>query len=304
MILVVGATGLLGGEICRQLRSRGHAVRGLVREGSPGERDLRTLGIEIAHGDLRDAASLRSACAGVVSVVTTANAIVPRRSGDSLVHVDRDGTLALVEAARGAAVQHFVYTSVGPSLSSRSPFVAFKRQVEDAVRGSGMAWTILQPSAFMQIHLGPAVGWDLAAAKAQIFGSGAVQQTYIDLRDVARFAVAALEHEALRGADMVLGGPEAMTPLDALRVFEQVTGRKFTVSRMPAAMMTLLASGLRPFNPSFSSLLVIAHEGATRGDRIDMAPLLARMPEPVQLRSVRDYVEGAWAALQGSGRSA
>src|SRR5262245_3022323 len=134
MILVVGSTGLLGGEICRQLHARGHPVRGLVREGSPREAWLRDLGVDIARGDLKEPPSLRAACAGVDAVLTTANGIRSRRPGDSLTSVDRDGTLALVAAARAAGVARFVYTSLDPRLSSRAPFVGYKREVEGGVR--------------------------------------------------------------------------------------------------------------------------------------------------------------------------
>ena len=77
MILVVGATGLLGSEICGQLLARGKRVRALARpttDPTKTER-LRTFGAEVVPGDLRDADSLRAACRGVSTIITTASAL-------------------------------------------------------------------------------------------------------------------------------------------------------------------------------------------------------------------------------------
>ena len=76
MILVVGATGMLGLEICRRLREQGRAVRALVRPGSPKESLLREIGVEIHHGDLRTPSDGRPRV---------------RRRRDRRLHRDRDG---------------------------------------------------------------------------------------------------------------------------------------------------------------------------------------------------------------------
>jgi uncharacterized protein YbjT (DUF2867 family) len=173
MILVVGATGLLGFEICRRVQDRCYAGRALVREGSPKAAGLRELGLDIVYGDLKHESSLESACVDVTTVITTANAISSRRAGDSLQSVDRDGSLALLRAAKLAHVRHFMYTSLSPSLPANNTFVRYKREVENAVRSSGLLWTILQPSAFMEIHAGAAGGWNFVNGRARVMGSGA-----------------------------------------------------------------------------------------------------------------------------------
>jgi uncharacterized protein YbjT (DUF2867 family) len=151
MILVVGATGMLGLEICRRLREEGRAVRGLVRPGSPREPLLRELGVEIHHGDLRAPPTVGPACDGVTTVVSTATAMGAKERGLTLRSVDRDGQLALVELARLRGVSAFVYLSASPNLRRSAPLIRYKREVERAVRTSGMRWTIVQPSAFMDV---------------------------------------------------------------------------------------------------------------------------------------------------------
>ena len=292
MILVVGATGLLGGEICRLLRERGHPVRALVREGSPREGALRALGAEIVHGDLKDPPSLDRACAGVQCVATTANSILSRRPGDTLRRVDLDGQTALVAAAREASVDRFVYTSVSPG-PSRALFVRYKREVERAVRGSGMKWTILQPAAFMEIAFSKIAGWDIAGGRATIVGAGDARVSYISVVDVARFAVRALEGVEFTDRDLPLGGPEAVSSLEAVRAFENAAGRRFTIRRVPAGVLGVIGRLLTPFDPIKASLMTMVAATAVRGDAIDMKPLLDSDAASHQLIPLREYAESA-----------
>lgn len=95
MILVVGATGMLGGTIARTLLERGENVRILVRPGSSYEH---LAGAEPAIGDLKDETSLRAACEGVEAIVTTATS-ASRGGADTIESVDRAGYRNLVDAA-------------------------------------------------------------------------------------------------------------------------------------------------------------------------------------------------------------
>src|SRR6185503_19685175 len=154
MILIVGATGMVGGEICRLLAAAHKPLRALVRASSDPSKveALKALGASIFTGDLRDRASLDAACRGVATVVSTASAMpfayVP---GDNTPHTtDRDGYLSLVDAARDAGVQHFVYVSV-PVAPMSSPLLDAKRAVEARLRASGLPYTILQPTFFTEV---------------------------------------------------------------------------------------------------------------------------------------------------------
>jgi uncharacterized protein YbjT (DUF2867 family) len=101
MILVVGATGMVGSEICQRLSRRGEKVRALVRTTSSTEKValLRGRGAEVWVGDLKDPDSLAGACRGVNAVISTASSILSRQAGDSIESVDDTGQLHLVEAA-------------------------------------------------------------------------------------------------------------------------------------------------------------------------------------------------------------
>src|SRR5688572_22979722 len=235
MILVAGATGYLGGEICRRLVATGQQVRGLVRVTSDpaAVARLRALGVETVEGDLRDRASLDAACRGVTGVISTATTTLSRQPGDSITVTDQDGQLALVEAARAAGVERFVYVSYSANFEGDDALTVAKRSVERRLRESGLTYTILRPSVFMDIWLSPALGFDYANARATVYGSGESPISWIALGDVAEFAVRSVTDPVAANATIELGGPQALSPNDVVRIFEETAGRPFEVQRVP-----------------------------------------------------------------------
>ncbi len=284
MNLVVGATGFLGSEICRQLVAAGRPVRALVRATSDVAKKaaLQALGVKLVEGDLKDAASLTAACAGVTAVLSTASATISRQPGDSLQTVDCDGQINLINAARAAGAAHFVYVSA--HLNVDCPLTVAKRAVEERLQESGLIYTILQPTNFMEVWLSPLVGFDAANARAQIFGTGQNAVSWISLRDVAQFAVAALDSPAARNAVIPLGGPEALSPLAVVAIFEQVTRRSFAVQHIPIeALQAQAAVAVDPLEKTMAALTL----ATAQGDAIAMESVLRAFP--VRLTSVADF---------------
>lgn len=289
MILVIGATGHLGGEICRRLREGGKEVRALVRSTSQSERveRLRAMGVVPVEGDLKDEKSLSRACEGVDTVISTASATVSRQDGDSISSVDRDGQLRLIQAARSAQVDRFVFISFSGNIEVDSPLRDAKRAVEERLRGSGMTFTILRPSVFMEVWLSPALGFDPSHGIARVYGSGERKVSYVSLGDVAEFAVRCLESPDTENATIEIGGPEAVSQLEAVRTFEQVLGKSITVEHVPEAALRAQREGsTNEIEKTFAGLM----EGYANGDEIDMSGTLARVP--VRLTSVREYAQG------------
>ena len=133
MILIAGATGILGGMITQRLLREGKEVRILVRRNSPSEqmalqgmatsaRSLIEAGAKPIYGDLKDRASLIEACDGIEVVITTANSAM-RGGEDTVDTVDRQGNRNLIEAAQGSggeAVHLHLFPGCKPK-SSRTP---------------------------------------------------------------------------------------------------------------------------------------------------------------------------------------
>ncbi len=162
MILVVGATGNLGSAITQALLARGEAVRILVRQevtgATGGQPPVVAAGAQPVRGDIKDRGSLDLACAGVHTVITTANSAL-RGGDDNTQTVDIDGNRNLIDAARQAGVAHFIFISAnGAEPDSPVPFLAAKGKTEQHLRASGLAYTILAPEAFMDVWIGMVVG--------------------------------------------------------------------------------------------------------------------------------------------------
>lgn len=193
-VLVVGATGILGMEICRLLRADNKRVKGLVRTTSDPVRvsALKESGVETVTGDMKDPASLQNAFRDVSSVISTATSTISRQEGDSIESVDEDGQLNVIKAAAGAGVDHFVFISFH-EMPGIFPLQNAKRKVEKKLMESELSYTILRPTYFMEIWLGPPLGFDFPNARATIYGDGKNKSCWISYRDVASFAVASLK---------------------------------------------------------------------------------------------------------------
>ena len=233
MILVVGATGNLGGSIARALLAGGSKVRILVRPGS-SYANLVADGAEPVTGDLKEPASLRAACAGVDAVVTTANAIA-RGGADTIESVDLHGNLRLIEAAEAEGVRRFVFTSVlGASTDSPVPLIRAKGEVEQRLEKSAMTATIIQPNLFMDLMLPMAVGGPaLAGQTVTLVGEGRRRHSMVAMRDVVAYVVAALGRSEEHDQRLAIGGPEAISWRDAVAAFERELGREIAVRTVP-----------------------------------------------------------------------
>ena len=241
MILVVGATGVVGGMIARGLLEQGKEVRVLVRRDSPSSQlvqqglatsaeELLESGAHPVHGDLRYRDSLDAALENVETVVTTANSAM-RGGADNPQSVDLDGNRNLIEAARGAGVEHFVFVSLlGAVPDHPDPFMRAKGQSEASLQESGMGHTILAPTAFMEVWPAMVVGMPvLQGQTVTLVGEGSRRHSFVSNRDVAAFAVAAVDNPAAHNQHLAIGGPEALTWHEVVATYERVLERSIPV---------------------------------------------------------------------------
>jgi uncharacterized protein YbjT (DUF2867 family) len=288
VILVVGATGTLGSDICQRLIASGKSVRAMIRKASdPSKKDaLSKLGAELVEGDLKERGSLDRACRGATGVITTPTAIMSSNEADTFESVDLHGQIDLIDAARAAQIGHFVFVSVSGNIGKDggNPLIDAKRAVEKHLQQSGLTYTILRSTFFMEIWLSPHLGFDLQNAKARIYGSGQNKSSYISLHDVAEFAVRALSSPSARNAVIELGGPDPLSQLEVVGIFEEMAGRKFELQFVPEEQLVAgRAAATNPVERTFADLTL----AAARGDSIDMRDTSAKFS--VRLKSVRDY---------------
>ncbi len=287
LVLVAGATGFLGSEICRQLVAANHNVRAMVRSSSDANKvaHLKELGIEIVEADLKDTASLAHALEGVSEVISTVSSTLSRQEGDSIQTVDEEGQINLINAAVEANIRQFVYISFC-EMPGQFPLQTAKRKAEEHLAASGMNYTILQPTCFMDVWLSPVLGFDFANAKASIYGDGNNRVSWIAIKDVASFALASLNNAAATNKSIELGGPAALSPLEVVTIFEQTQGRKWELQFVPEEILRAQKDAAPdPLSESFAGLML----GVANGSEIDMK--IAADVFSIQLTSVHDYAK-------------
>jgi len=286
MILVAGATGAVGSEIVRRLLGRGKKVRALVRTSSDPQKvdSLEKAGAEIARGDLKDAASLERACHGVSAVISTVSMIGTGKEGDSFEATDSQGTRNLIDAARAAGAERFLFISFDLSGMPDAPIVKAKGEVEDHLKSSGLDYTIIQPSFFMENWLGQMLFADPIAGTAKVYGEGTAKIRYVSALDVAELAAQAVSSSAARNATIRFGGPEGISQRDAVRIFEEEFGKTFAVTEIPeAALEAQWSEALNPMEKTFGALILSLARGKNAGGEPPVDDY------PMQMTSVREF---------------
>jgi uncharacterized protein YbjT (DUF2867 family) len=284
MILVAGATGLVGSEVCQRLMRRGERVRALVRATSSKEKveALRSSGVELFVGDLKDPESIVAACRGVNAVISTASSTLTRQPGDSIQSVDAAGQLSLVNAAKDANVDRFLFVSFRRTPGISFPLGDAKAEVENAL--TSLNFTVIQASWFMEVWLSPALGFDYANAAARIYGPGTSPISWVSFRDVAEMCTVALRLPAAGRKTIEFGGPEALSPLEVVARFERIGGRPFRLEHVPEqALLAQFEGATDSLQKSFAALML----GYLHGDAMNMASVVETYG--IKLTNVNEY---------------
>ncbi len=216
MILVTGAGGKTGRAVIDALVQRGEAVRGIVKNTAAAEK-VRALGAEAVMGDMLKLEDVRRAATGVRAIYH----IAPNVNPDEI----EFGKTAIA-AAKAEGVERFVFHSLCHSQIEALPNHWWKLRVEEKIKESGLNFTILQPTPYMQNVLGQ---WQ------NIVKRGAYEIPYqpttklgmVDLADLAEVAAKLLTTEKTYDwATYELAGPDVLTQHDVLEIIRQVTGRE------------------------------------------------------------------------------
>ena len=167
--------------------------------------------VEIVSGDVRDPASLERAVGGANTVVSAITGFGPTRASSPRT-IDWEGNANLIRAAKAAGVEHFVLLSICQAAPDH-PIELFrmKHRAEEELRASGLAWTIIRPTAYMETWLGLLGGPAARSGSTRIFGRGKNPINFVSSRDVARYVDLAVADPAMRGVAIDVGGPEDLT---------------------------------------------------------------------------------------------
>ena len=290
MILIVGASGRLGSIVAQRLLEEGKPVRAMTR--TPLNLALlKQRGAEVVSGDLRNPASLVNACRGVEQVLAAAHALVGKGDNNPQT-VDDAGNRHLIDAAKEAGVKHFIFVSVqGASPDSPLEFFRIKYRTEEYLRASGLNFTILRPSAFMDLWaqlIGQPV---IEQGKTTIFGRGTNSINFVAVEDVARFVRIALEDSRARNRVIEVGGPENLTLNQVAEIFERASGRQAKKRHIPLPMMRVMSILMQPINPALSRQIRSGIYMDTANLRYDMTETASAFG--IQLTSLEEIARRA-----------
>ena len=244
MLLLTGATGLIGRALLRRLTTAGEPVRCLVRD--PRRLGSDRVRVQIALGDLADPPSFRNAMRGVRTVVHLAGAIRDQPLG-SIEELNGIATWRMVQAAERAGVEHFVFTSaLGAASHDRTRYLRAKALAERAVLASDVRHTVFAPSLYYApgdafLTLLERMAMVLPAVPISGRGRALYQPIWAD--DVAAAIAASLNGAAGNGRDRYeLAGPQTLSYREIAEIALRAAGRTRPLVNVP---MPVVSRGLR-----------------------------------------------------------
>jgi len=238
MLLVTGAMGLNGRAVVREFARHNEPVRALVRSRAKAQSFDALPRVEVIEADMSRPETLGAALDGVTRALMISSS-VPQM-------VDTQCTF--IEACKRAGVPHVVKFSGAESGigfdATKFRFTRMHEEIERHLEGSGLAWTHLRPSQFMQVYLRevPAI----KARSALLLPLDNVRLSPIDIEDIAKIAFLLLRDGGHAGERLDMTGPEALTMAEIAAQLSDVVGRTVRyVNIDPAERRSgMLAAGL------------------------------------------------------------
>ncbi len=251
-VLVSGASGFVGSHVIPELSGAGHRVVALVRTPKAGETVVRRLPaeqaarVELRVGDVLDPSTLSAALAGVDAVVHLVAIARDWNGGKDLLGVNLGGTRNLLAAMQEAGVRRIVHLgALGVEDRENLHYAKSKARAEQAVRASGLDWTILKPS----LLFGPRDGFfnivaDLVRIPLPLVpvpGDGKSRFQPLHVGDLALCARLSVERPETIGRAYELGGPRTWTYREITLEVARALGKRRLVIPVPVPLIGLVA---------------------------------------------------------------
>jgi uncharacterized protein YbjT (DUF2867 family) len=282
LIAVAGGTGFVGGAIARELVSRGERV--VVLTHRPTKVVLSYIPDEVRVADVTQPDSLATALAGVdtlvISLAFRNSPIEAPRRGQTFEKVDASGTEALSAAAAAAGVRRLIYISgAGAAPDAARHWFRAKWRAEEAIRASGINYTIFRPSWIYgpgDHSLNRFLGFSRWLPFIPQIGNGRQMLAPVFASDVGALVADALDTHAADNAVFEVGGPDALTMDDVIRIALRTMRRRRFILHTPVIVMKIATAPLTllPSPPMTPGAIDFVVQSAP----VDTAPLSAALP--------------------------
>jgi uncharacterized protein YbjT (DUF2867 family) len=249
MFLVTGATGGLGRRIVQLLREREMNVRAFVRLTSRYS-ELEQRGAEIFIGDLQQDKDIQKACQGVQYIISA------HGSGSNAQALEYRANIELIDQAKAAGVQHFVFISVlGVDRGYEdAPVFKAKREVEKYLQASGLNYTILRPSGFAS-NLLPLADRFRQTGVYLLIGDPKSRTSIVSTEDLAKIAIDSVNIEAAKNQIFPVGGSDILQRQDIPRIFGRIFNKEPIVINPPLLVFDGVRSAVGLFNSNAQNAL-------------------------------------------------
>jgi uncharacterized protein YbjT (DUF2867 family) len=235
VILLTGATGTAGSLIANEFVRHRVPVRILIRDRAKAAALQKVPTVELLEGDMSKPGSLGAALAGVERVLMI--------SGPRMDMVETQRTF--IDAAKAAGIRHVIkFSGLDARPETTFPFGLMHKEIEEYLEKSGLAWTHLRPTGFMQEYLREAPS--IIHQGALYFPLGEMRLNPVDLVDVAKVGFLLLRDGGHEGARLPMTGPEALTMTEVANRISRANGRTVQYVSVPpiARRQALIAHGI------------------------------------------------------------
>lgn len=284
VVAVAGGSGFVGGAIARALASRGHRVvvlshRAAARSGSGTPEPFERRSADVTRPETL-ATVLAGVDALVISLAFRNSPIEAPRRGQTFDRIDADGTVALAAAAQAAGVGRIVYISgAGAAVDAPRHWFRAKWRAEEAVRSSGIVYTILRPSWVYgpgDRSLNRFLGMGRWLPFIPQIGNGRQLLAPVFVDDMGALVADSLASAAADNATLEVGGPQTLTMDQIIRTALRVSHRRRPILHAPVALMKILTAPLTilpspPMTPAAIDFIV-------QSAQVDTGPLHDRLP--------------------------
>lgn len=251
MLVVTGGSGFIGSRVARRASHGGRRVRVVSRKGELPQ-ELRDADVEGARGDVQDRASLVRAFEGAEAVVHLVGIIVERRDA-TFEGVHHRGTENALDAAADAGIRRFVHMSaLGTRPDAASRYHRTKWAAEEAVRRSGLDWTVHRPSVVYGRGDGFVSRFNRMLRFSPVVpvpGDGSSRLQPVPVEDVATAFVQSVDDPGTIGKTFTLCGPRPLTLDQVLDRLMETTGRRRPRWHVPLRLLEANAAVLEKLLP-------------------------------------------------------
>jgi uncharacterized protein YbjT (DUF2867 family) len=238
-LLIIGGTGTLGRQIVLQALTKGYQVRCMVRNFRKAN-FLKEWGVELVYGDLTRPETIPPSLKGITAVID-ASTSRPNEL-ESLKKVDWDGKLSLIEAAKAAKIQRFIFFSAqNVEQFNNIPLMKLKYGIEKKLQQSQLPYTIFRLTGFYQGLIEQYAIPILENVPIWVTNE-TTYIAYMDTQDIAKFCIRALQIPQTQNQTFVLSGLKGWVSSEIITLCEQLAGQTARVQRVPLVILKLISN--------------------------------------------------------------